>query len=520
MKRFIVCLLVIALFIPSIKVSADDTDNSSKVTYSTKTSSYTKSILNGLTLVTDTSDTSYGENGTYYVLSNGNIEYWTTDGTYDVIPKALVCAQSAYDYLGEDAAKKIQAVQLLLEGKGYTNEAIASVLGNGIMESNLNPTSNIGESSKSPSDPVFGAYQTTLTNLTEVKTLTGCSHETKVDRGNVVCVDLGCQTVYALSKLEKDFNTFISYYNNYESAYNSVVSAKVTLTKNSSEASYTDLIPPSELTKVASFNDFMKISDASSGALIFMCVYERCGGTKLCWGGSYNYTVSSDSEVSNYPTCGELFIHEWNRKSGRPFKAEVVLTMLEGMDGTYEESVNSANNMLQTALKSGFYNEDDLGVYNKLTEQNIQADLLDNANRDNLSSDEITNLVNWENNIEQDAEDGGMIYWARRIVSIFGILLIIWTILIYIAFWFDRLNNIIDIDLLLILTLGKLRVSDTDDDCTFSLKDSGKGGVKTVNHRAILTVCIISTTFGVLVVSGVLYKILAKLVYAVLNFLS
>lgn len=177
-------------------------------------------------------------------------------------------------------------------------------------------------------------------------------------------------------------------------------------------------------------------------------------------------------------------------------------------------------NFNSSQYMNGYYSEMDLGTWNKLTEQNIQADLLDNANRDNLDSNELNNLINWENNIEQDSQEGGFVYWARRIVSIFGIILIIWIILIYIAYWFDKLNNIVDIDLLLVLTFGRLRVSDTEDNCTFSMKDMAKTGTRTVNHRAILLICVVGITFGVLVVSGVLYKILSKLVYAVLNFLS
>lgn len=177
-------------------------------------------------------------------------------------------------------------------------------------------------------------------------------------------------------------------------------------------------------------------------------------------------------------------------------------------------------NFNNSQYMKGYYSEMDLGTWNKLAEQNIQADLLDNANRDNLNSNELNNLENWENNIEQDSQEGGFIYWARRIVSIFGIILIIWIILIYIAYWFDKLNNIVDFDLLLILTFGRLRVSDTEDDCTFSMKDMGKTGTRTVNHRAILLICIVGITFGVLVVSGVLYKVLSKLVNTVLNFLA
>ena len=81
--------------------------------------------------------------------------------------------------------------------------------------------------------------------------------------------------------------------------------------------------------------------------------------------------------------------------------------------------------------------------------------------------------------------------------------------LIYLAYWFDRLNNFIPIDLLNILTLGKLRIADSDTEVTFSLRDnSTRSRVKTVNHRAVLFIAITAIAFGTLIVTGTLFRIL------------
>ena len=250
--------------------------------------------------------------------------------------------------------------------------------------------------------------------------------------------------------MEQDFSGDISNYNSYETGYNRAIEAKVSIPSGPYQADYTFLIPPNKLTKVSSYNDFVTIKDASSASLIFMCVYERCAGINLNLDG---YSANMATRNSIYNTVGKFFVHEWNWLNGRPYKANCIMTLFGGMSGTYEEATKLSNDMLQTAIKSGYYSEEDLGRYNRLTEQNIQSELLDDAVRDNLSSNELSNLTDWENNIEQDSQEGGLIYYARIIVSIFGIILIIWTILIYIAFWFDRLNNFIDIDLLLILTM-------------------------------------------------------------------
>ena len=92
-------------------------------------------------------------------------------------------------------------------------------------------------------------------------------------------------------------------------------------------------------------------------------------------------------------------------------------------------------------------------------------------------------------------------------------------LLIYIAYWFDRLNNLVDIELLSILTLNKLRLSDTEESCDFRLSGLGKGEARTVNHRAILEICIIGVAFGALIISGYLYLVILYLVQKVIDFL-
>ena len=95
----------------------------------------------------------------------------------------------------------------------------------------------------------------------------------------------------------------------------------------------------------------------------------------------------------------------------------------------------------------------------------------------------------------------------------------IWVILIYLAYWFDRINNFVDLDLVGIFTLGKLRVSDTVDDFTFKVSALNLSGKKTENHRAILFLCITVILFGVLIISGSLYKLLQVFVLKVLDIL-
>lgn len=115
-------------------------------------------------------------------------------------------------------------------------------------------------------------------------------------------------------------------------------------------------------------------------------------------------------------------------------------------------------------------------------------------------------------------DESGFISVIRRLVSLMGILFTLWCLLIYIAYWFDRINNFIDLDLVGILTFGRLKVSDTEEECTFSIKALAKTDTRTVNHRAILFICLMGIAFGVLIISGGLYKVLSAFVNKVLSF--
>lgn len=56
-------------------------------------------------------------------------------------------------------------------------------------------------------------------------------------------------------------------------------------------------------------------------------------------------------------------------------------------------------------------------------------------------------------------------------------------------------------------------MSETEEECTFRAKNLGKGDRKTVNHRAILFICLIGVAFGVLIISGWFYVVLRKWIW-------
>ena len=137
-------------------------------------------------------------------------------------------------------------------------------------------------------------------------------------------------------------------------------------------------------------------------------------------------------------------------------------------------------------------------VRNGLLEGNLNNLLPD---KENLKMKDLYSLNNW---IDATEKESVILRVLRIVVQVVGIIVFIWSILLYMAYWFDRMNNFVPIPILPILTFGKLVVSDTEESCTFD--DKTKGRVHTVNHKAILKVCIISAIVSASIMTGLFYK--------------
>ena len=102
-------------------------------------------------------------------------------------------------------------------------------------------------------------------------------------------------------------------------------------------------------------------------------------------------------------------------------------------------------------------------------------------------------------------EESSLTKVTRVSLMVLGIVLSVYFILLYIAYWLDRINNFIEVRFLELLTFRKLTLSDTEDDCTYEAKGL-EGKLKTVNHKAIIKICILGEFMAVLLITGVVYK--------------
>lgn len=133
-----------------------------------------------------------------------------------------------------------------------------------------------------------------------------------------------------------------------------------------------------------------------------------------------------------------------------------------------------------------------------------------------LSAREIKGVDDWRKNVEFE-EGNKPIKYIRVFVMFFGIIFLVWVLLLYLSYWFDRINTFFDIALLPMLTGNRLRVAPEEYECTFNPKNVVKGETQTVNHKAILEICGVGIFVAVLVISGKLYDILNFLIHKLLS---
>lgn len=126
-----------------------------------------------------------------------------------------------------------------------------------------------------------------------------------------------------------------------------------------------------------------------------------------------------------------------------------------------------------------------------------------------LSISERDEVADWKqtlNHKEEDNQHG----FLRAVVMLVGIIIIVYSTLLFLAFQFDRINNFIDVPLLYFLTFGKMMTISEDEQSTYNQAD-GKGA-KMMKQKDICIASIVGIAIGVLLLSGKLFELISTLV--------
>ena len=89
--------------------------------------------------------------------------------------------------------------------------------------------------------------------------------------------------------------------------------------------------------------------------------------------------------------------------------------------------------------------------------------------------------------------------------------MIMWSILLYLSYWFDTINTIFPVSLVGILSFGKLEVLNEEETTWGMTLKERDGKPLTVNHRNMLVICIVLVAAGIFILSGSAYFLIQKL---------
>lgn len=246
-----------------------------------------------------------------------------------------------------------------------------------------------------------------------------------------------------------------------------------------------------------SFDEFKKLTSAEDAADAFCVAYEICVGGSDASKYNHKYLYQDLTTRKTYAT---EFLSEY-----------AGITAVDSTGSNVEGDGTSG-----ISISNGTYGIKDpaTGLFTSLSESALQFPC-----KDDLSKEQLRGISDWKNNIDYENEDS-IIKYLRIFVMLAGILFLVWIVLIYLSYWLDRINNFVDIDLLPMITGGRLRVAPEEFECTFDPKSFVKGQAQTVNHKVIIIICSIGLFFSVLVISGQFYTMLNYLVRKMLHLLG
>lgn len=129
--------------------------------------------------------------------------------------------------------------------------------------------------------------------------------------------------------------------------------------------------------------------------------------------------------------------------------------------------------------------------------------------RESTGLEGVAELENWVDSIDNKHEEATHRY-VRAAFMFVGILIMVYSVILFIAYQFDKVNNFVEIQLLGILTFNRLAVSPDDKQSNYANVDSN--GTKYLKLKDICIVCVVGISIGVLLVSGKVFLLVMSLI--------
>ena len=445
------------------------------------------------------------------LLSDGST---STDGSGETSTDGTASFKNTEELLqklGVDANKKddLEKYAQYLIGLGYSEAATAGLLANMRAESSFNPLAN--ENGKNGG--LFGF--TPMTKFSNSKFNKDCTHTKGTAGGQSVCSDGECQVLYVLNFLKGAIDANAGRIHNANKFFSNATE----------ETKKADLYTawgkkvkfPSKIEEVKNLNEYKKVKDPISAAAIFSICYEVCAGTyEPCDITLPNGTKNYHTSHPDYPdkTWHDFALHEFNVNDGRLSYAKPIYEWLTGSEFKSSNTDNAAK-MAEEAQKKGYLTEEELSSWTKIVNEKFIN--YKDVTRNNLNQSELSSLSRWEQNVKyDDLENHGVFHIFRWLFMAMAIIMMIWSVLLYCAYWMDKVNPFcLPFSFVSILTLGKLETAPTEEECNFTTRGLFKEKdtkSKFINHKYMLFVCLSLIFFSVLILTGTLYKIILTVI--------
>ena len=454
--------------------------NSKSNAFAYLTADSTKKDSSGNLVSSDSSDNN--DNGTNEILEFKN--------TKEVFDK---CGKNGDD----EHVKYLEAYAVFLYGQNYSKACIAGILGNAMKETGVDP--------KYSGKKYCGMFCFTPSMFSD-KYVQKCSHSkfTAVN-GKPICADGSCQIIMAAEALGTNAK---GAYGGQQSKMNDF------LTNYKASGKYS--IPKKLSQTIKNLDDYKQLDSPEDAAMLWMLCFERNKGIYLPTNQD-GCQAHPDQQSGDYTYRGWFELEFNNNKNGRPYMAKVIADWLgsSAFDDVGQDSLNKASEMAEEAQKKGYLSEEELSSWTKIVNEKFIN--YKDVTRNNLNQSELSSLSRWEHNVKyDDLENHGVFHIFRWLFMVMAILMMIWSVLLYCAYWMDKVNPFcLPFSFVSFLTMGKLETAPTEEECNFTTRGLFKEKdtkSKFINHKYMLFVCLSMIFFSVLILTGTLYKIILSVI--------
>jgi hypothetical protein len=126
----------------------------------------------------------------------------------------------------------------------------------------------------------------------------------------------------------------------------------------------------------------------------------------------------------------------------------------------------------------------------------------------------ISEVIAWRDTIDMQKADT-MYKYIRAVFMFIGILIVVYSVILFLAFQFDRVNNFLDVELLNMFTLGRLKTSADAEHGTYN--DSSVTGGKLVTFKNMCVISLCGISIGILLISGKVFFVVMSIIKGIMK---